>query len=171
VSEERVRSFPPIVPEGARIMILGSMPGAQSLKEHRYYANERNYLWRILYGLYGLEPEPAYEDRLAYAASRGIGLWDMIGTCLREGSLDMNIRDAVPNDLPGLAAQHPSLKALAFNGTKSCEIYRKHFDGHPGLAHLSLLRLPSSSPIPTPAMRNLEDRLEAWRILLPFLKE
>ncbi|WP_049868708.1 DNA-deoxyinosine glycosylase [Paenibacillus sp. D9] len=169
--KDKVRSFPPMIGEGARVLVLGSMPGAKSLQEQRYYANERNYLWRLLYGLRGLEPDEAYGDRLAYAAGQGIGLWDMIDHCHREGSLDMNIRNAVPNDLPGLAASYPSLQALAFNGSKSYEIYRKHFAGHPGLAHLDLLRLPSSSPIPTPAMRTLEDRLEKWRMLLPYLKE
>ena len=170
MSDEIVRSFPPIVPEGAVVMILGSMPGVRSLQEQRYYANERNFLWRIVYGLYGLEPAVSYEDRLAYAARRGIGMWDMIGSCRREGSLDMNIRDAVPNDLPGLVEKHPTLQALAFNGTKSYSIYRKYFEGHPELARLALLRLPSSSPVPTPAMRNLEDRIQAWRVLHPYLR-
>ncbi|SDS71387.1 G/U mismatch-specific uracil-DNA glycosylase [Paenibacillaceae bacterium GAS479] len=170
LDEDKVYSFPPLVQPGATVLILGSMPGVKSLQEQRYYANDRNYMWRILYALSGRVPDEAYEDRLAYAASIGVGMWDMISSCVRPGSLDMNIRDAVPNDLVGLVQAHPSLRALIFNGTKSFATYQKHFKNHPALANLELLRMPSTSPIPTPAMRTLEDRLAEWVRLKPYLR-
>jgi hypothetical protein len=38
----RVHSFPPIVSERSKLIILGSMPGELSLKAGQYYAHPRN---------------------------------------------------------------------------------------------------------------------------------
>ena len=129
----RVHSFPPMIREGAKVLVLGSMPGAASLAANQYYGNPRNHMWRVLYGLFGLEPDEAYEDRLAFAASHGIAMWDVIASCEREGSLDANIRDEVPNDLPGLLADYPGVRGLVFNGAKSHDTFMKYFKDHPGL--------------------------------------
>ncbi|SEO84562.1 DNA-deoxyinosine glycosylase [Paenibacillus sp. OV219] len=166
----RVHSFPPIMNDGATVLILGSMPGEASIAMNEYYGNPRNHMWRVLYGLFGREPDEGYEDRLAFAASHGIAMWDVIASCEREGSLDANIRAEVPNDLPGLAKMHPSLRCLAFNGTKSHDTFKKYFRDDPIFDGMARLKLPSTSPIPTKHMRNTADRIEAWRVILPFLK-
>jgi TDG/mug DNA glycosylase family protein len=38
----QVRSLPPIASENSKILILGSMPGEESLRVGQYYANARN---------------------------------------------------------------------------------------------------------------------------------
>jgi TDG/mug DNA glycosylase family protein len=163
-----VSSFPPIVDSNSRILILGSMPGVASLQAYQYYGNARNYLWRIVYGLFGegQEPDGTYENRIAFARENGIALWDVIASCEREGSLDSNIKMAIPNDIPGLLAKYPNIEVLACNGTKSYSELKKHFGAHPEVMKREWLRLPSTSPIPTRDYRGLEDRLEAWRTLL-----
>ncbi|WP_274648502.1 DNA-deoxyinosine glycosylase [Paenibacillus humicola] len=166
-----VQSFPPIIDDNSRVLVLGSMPGTASLTKHQYYGNPRNHLWPVIYGLFGREPEDDYDARLAFALGRGIALWDVIATCSREGSLDANIRDEVPNDIPGLLRQYPGIRCLAFNGTKSHDTFRKYFGTDPACAAPARLKLPSTSPIPTPRMRTTADRLEAWRVLLPFLND
>jgi len=162
---EHVQSFPPIIDAGSRILILGSMPGAASLKAHRYYWNPRNYMWRILYAVFGdgREPDEAYDDRIAFARESGVALWDVIESCERKGSLDSEIKQAVPNDIPGLLEAHPGVKALVCNGSKSYAELTKHFGDHPEVRRRALVKMPSTSPIPTRDYRGLEDRLEAWR--------
>jgi hypoxanthine-DNA glycosylase len=163
-----VHSFPPIIDEGCTMLVLGSMPGAASLKAHRYYWNPRNYMWRILYALFGDggEPDESYDSRIAFALRSGVALWDTIASCERKGSLDSEIREAIPNDIPGLLAAYPNVRAIVCNGTKSFSELNKHFGEHPEVRKRELLRLPSTSPIPTRDYRGLEDRLEAWKRLL-----
>lgn len=163
----RVHSFPPIVDSRSRLLILGSMPGAASLRANRYYWNPRNYLWRILYALFGegREPEKEYEDRIAFALKHGIALWDVIASCERKGSLDSEIKQPVPNDIPDLLVRYPGIRALVCNGTKSFAELAKHFGDDPEIKGRALLKLPSTSPIPTRHYRGLEDRLTAWRTI------
>ncbi|WP_239617540.1 DNA-deoxyinosine glycosylase [Cohnella mopanensis] len=163
-----VSSFPPVIDTGSRILILGSMPGVASLRSQQYYGNARNYLWPIVYALFGegRRPDTGYEERLRFAMDHGVALWDVIASCEREGSLDSDIKGAVPNDLPGLLAQYPNVEALVCNGTKSYSELKKHYGSHPEIMGRKLLRLPSTSPIPTKDYRGFDDRLAAWRVLL-----
>lgn len=163
----RVHSFPPVADERSRMLVLGSMPGVASLKAQQYYGNERNYLWRILYALFEeREPDAAYEARLAFAARHGIALWDVIEACDRPGSLDSDIKDAVPNDIPGLLRTYPNIRTLVCNGAKSHAELLKHYGDDPEVASRDVLKLPSTSPIPTPKYRGLAERLEAWRAIV-----
>jgi hypoxanthine-DNA glycosylase len=162
-----VISFPPVVDADSRILVLGSMPGVASLRAYQYYGNPRNYMWRLLYALFGAgrEPDPAYENRLAFALGNGIALWDAIASCEREGSLDSDIKEAIPNDIPGLLRQYPQIKLIVCNGTKSFSELNKHFGKHPEIAGRKVLRMPSTSPIPTRDYRGFEDRLATWRAI------
>jgi TDG/mug DNA glycosylase family protein len=121
-------------------------------------------MWRILYALFGDGglPEEDYDSRISFALSQGIALWDVIASCERKGSLDSEIKQAVPNDLPGLLVRYPGIGTLVCNGSKSFSELTKHFGEHSEIRKRTLLRLPSTSPIPTRDYRGLEDRLEAW---------
>jgi hypoxanthine-DNA glycosylase len=167
-----VFSFAPVIDADSRILVLGSMPGVASLKAHQYYGNPRNYLWRLLYALFGdgREPDPEYENRLDFALGNGIALWDTIANCEREGSLDSDIKQAVPNDIPGLLRRYPNVRTLVCNGTKSFAELNKHFGPHPEVKQRRVLRMPSTSPIPTKQYRGFEDRLEAWRSIIGLNK-
>ncbi|WP_256760337.1 DNA-deoxyinosine glycosylase [Cohnella sp. WQ 127256] len=157
-----------MVDSNSRILILGSMPGVASLQAHQYYGNARNYLWSIIYALFGegREPESEYENRLAFALSHGIALWDAIATCERKGSLDSDIKQAVPNDIPGLLQRYPGVAIIACNGTKSYKELNKHYGSHPEIMKRKVVCMPSTSPIPTKNYRGLEDRLATWKLLL-----
>lgn len=160
-----VQSFPPVINSNSRLLILGSMPGVASLQAYQYYGNPRNYLWRILYALFGerSEPDPQYENRLSFALGHGIALWDVIATCERKGSLDCNIKRVIPNDIPELLRSYPNVETLVCNGTKSFTELNNHFGSSPEVKQRAVLRMPSTSPIPTKHYRGLEDRLEAWQ--------
>ncbi|MCK2125050.1 DNA-deoxyinosine glycosylase, partial [Pseudomonas sp. PNPG3] len=75
------------------ILVLGSFPGAASLAAGQYYAHPRNQFWRLISAVVGedLATLP-YAERLPRLLAHGVGLWDVLGECEREGSLDSNIR-------------------------------------------------------------------------------
>ena len=156
--------FPPVTRPDTRLLLLGSLPGAISLAEQRYYANPRNQFWRLAGTVIGRDLVPlAYEARLEALLEAGIGLWDTVAAATRKGSLDQAIRLHQASDLPGLAATLPELRAVGFNGGKSASIGRPQLAGRRGLA---LVDLPSSSPAFT---LPFEAKLERWIELRRFL--
>jgi double-stranded uracil-DNA glycosylase len=157
-------SFPPVVGPATRVLVLGSLPGEESLARRQYYANPRNHFWRLVAAVIGADLVPlSYEARLEALLATGIGLWDTVGTAKRRGSLDAAIRLHGANDLAALASTLPELRAIAFNGAKSASIGRPQLAARPDLA---LIPLPSSSPAYT---LPFERKLEAWMRLSPYL--
>ena len=43
----------PWVGENPKVLILGSLPGDESLKQQAYYCNKGNFFWRIMHNLFG----------------------------------------------------------------------------------------------------------------------
>src|SRR3954470_813735 len=85
--------LPPIARADARLFVLGSLPGDASLAARRYYAHPTNQFWRLLGSAIreGLQPL-SHEHRLERLAERRVGLWDVIASAARRGSLDQAIR-------------------------------------------------------------------------------
>lgn len=162
----RIRSFPPIADEHARILILGSMPGKESLRTGQYYAHPRNAFWPILGELTGASPALPYETRARILKSAGIALWDVLASCMRPGSLDADIDpDSIhPNDFAAFFETHPHITRVYFNGAAAEQYFRKH--ALPQLAQLplQLQRLPSTSP--ANASLRYEQKLQAWQAIL-----
>ena len=71
---EAVRSFAPLMVHQVTILILGSMPGAESLRQARYYAHLRNAFWPINAAIFGFDPLADYEVRLAALREHGVAL-------------------------------------------------------------------------------------------------
>ena len=82
-----LRSFPPVVGAGARLLVLGSMPGAASLAARQYYAHPRNAFWPILAAWCGVAVDAPYTARVDALARAGIALWDVAQSAIRPGSL------------------------------------------------------------------------------------
>ncbi|HEY1997501.1 DNA-deoxyinosine glycosylase [Paraburkholderia sp.] len=155
-----LRGFPPVVASDTHTLILGSFPGEASLAATQYYAHPRNQFWRLL-GAVLAEPldELAYEDRLLRVLAHGIGVWDVLAACEREGSLDVAIRNATPNDFAALRAHAPQLLKVCFNGKTA-----GRFAPVISAAGYATLVLPSSSP--ANAMLSFDQKLRLWRDIL-----
>ncbi|HEX4449823.1 MAG TPA: DNA-deoxyinosine glycosylase [Kofleriaceae bacterium] len=152
-----VTSFSPISSSDARVLVLGTMPGVESLRTGHYYANPRNTFWEIVGGIFGFDAALDYELRCAALRNAKIALWDVLADCERDGSLDSAIKNATPNDFPSFFAQHSSITRVYFNGAKA----RKFFDRHVNVDRdLVLATLPSTSPANTS-----RDKLRDWRVI------
>ena len=156
--------LPPIARADARLFILGSLPGDASLASERYYAHPTNQFWRLLGTAIGEDLHAApYDQRLERLAERGIGLWDVIASATRRGSLDHAIRLAEHNRVDRLIEDYPDLRAVAFNGLTAAASGRKLFAHAP--ADIALIDLPSSSAAST---RPFTDKAQAWSRLAQF---
>jgi TDG/mug DNA glycosylase family protein len=138
----RKSSFAPVADTGARLLILGSLPGEISLQKAQYYAHPQNQFWRLMGEVLGRPLPEAYEARLAALQDAGVALWDVVASAERVGSLDAQIKAHEPNPLADFVATLPQLRAVAFNGGKSQAIGRPALAGVP----VELIALPSSSP-------------------------
>src|SRR4051812_39232824 len=136
--------LPPIARADARLFVLGSLPGDASLAAQRYYAHPTNQFWRLLGSALGEELQPlSYDQRLKRLADRRVGLWDVIASAARRGSLDQAIREAEHNGIQRLLHDFPELRAIAFNGSTAAAAGRKLI-GEPPF-EVRLIDLPSSS--------------------------
>ena len=164
----RVRSFPPIENARARVLVLGSMPGGASLAAGQYYAHPQNRFWPILLDLLDAEPGLSYAARTRLLKANGIALWDVLESCVREGSLDSAIQEAsiVVNDFATFFRAHPRIEHIFFNGAKAEAAYRRHVvvclpdSGRPR----RYARLPSTSP--AHAALSFEKKRDAWRVVV-----
>jgi hypoxanthine-DNA glycosylase len=157
--------LPPIARADARLFLLGSLPGDASLAARRYYAHPTNQFWRLLGTALDeeLQAQP-YEQRLARLAEWKIGLWDVIASATRAGSLDQAIRMAGHNQIQRLLHDYSDLRAIAFNGATAARIGRRLVGDPP--PHLRLVDLPSSSAANT---RSFGEKAADWRRLREFL--
>lgn len=157
----QVSSFAPIVPDHAKLLILGSMPGTASLTATRYYAHPRNDFWPIIERHFGQSGPLDYASRIELLMHNGIALWDVLAHCEREGSLDQAIVSETehPNDIPALLAANPGIRHILFNGGGAWQSFRRHF-GKQVPNELTLHRLPSTSP--AHASRTREEKFALW---------
>jgi TDG/mug DNA glycosylase family protein len=149
----RIHGFAPIENPSARILILGSMPGEASLRAGQYYAHRQNLFWRILWEIFGDDRDESrrdapYADKLRMLKANGIALWDVLASCVREGSLDSDIAagSLQPNDVAAFFATHKKIERVLFNGAKAEACFRNHVAPSLQAHAIRYMRLPSTSP-------------------------
>lgn len=158
------RSFPPITDARARVLVLGTLPGEESLRRGEYYAHPRNLFWPIIFALFDATPAMDYAERLAFVAAREIALWDVCELGERDASADSTIRRERPNAIDRLIDTHPLIRAVAFNGSGARRLYDRHFARR---AHLAYIALPSTSP--AHARLDFAAKLARWTALREVL--
>jgi hypoxanthine-DNA glycosylase len=159
-----IHGFPAIARPSARLLILGSMPSAASLAAGEYYAHPRNQFWRITGDICGFDPGAPFARRKAGLMAAGIALWDVVGSCVRPGSLDAAIDDdtIVANDFATFLASHRRIERICFNGRKAESAWRRHVESQlPPARKLDYRLLPSTSP--AHAGMSYLRKLKTWR--------
>lgn len=155
-----LKSFAPEINKNTKIMVIGTMPGKESLRQHQYYAYERNAFWKIISELFNNgETFADYKQKINCLLENGIGLWDSLQYCERETSLDSDIKNEQPNDFETLLKENPRVVFLVFNGQKAFKFFKQF--------HQELLNniryeiLPSTSP--ANASIPFQIKLEKWK--------
>jgi len=157
----RIHSFPPIAAEGCKVLILGSMPSVTSLERHQYYGYKQNDFWPMMFAFFEQPYTDAYSVKQELLIKHGIALWDVLSSCEREGSLDSNIMNEIPNDINGLLVQYPTIEYIIFNGGKAYQSFKKYFPEL--LVQKQWIKMPSTSPAYT---LKREEKRKKWRKIL-----
>lgn len=158
----------PFIPEGARLLMLGSFPPAR----HRwsmdfFYPNFQNDMWRI-FGLVFFGDKDHFVDNEARTFRRediiellnreGIALYDTATKVIRTQNTasDKDLEVVTPTDLDSLLKQMPMLEGVVTTGQKATGLFTEHFKiAQPKVGEsvtfelkgkeLRLWRMPSSS--------------------------
>lgn len=157
---ETVSSFKAFAQTDATRLILGSMPGVESLRRQEYYAYKHNCFWKIMGELFNFDCKISYQERINHLLENRIALWDTVQCCIRPGSLDSDIKHAKPNDFEKLFKDCPRINKVFFNGQTAHKLFIRH-KKQMSLPKLELIPLPSTSP--ANASMSYESKLEAWK--------
>lgn len=150
--EAQIKSFDAIVNTECKMLILGTMPGNDSLNAQEYYAHEDNLFWDIIFRICDKNwkmdelVEEDYETKKALLLKNKIAVWDVLKHCDRKGSLDKAIRNLAHNDFKYFFTKHSNIKHVFFNGKKAKE-YFDEFNSIPEIFEgRDFIPLPSTSP-------------------------
>lgn len=155
----------PIVSKNSQVLVLGTMPGEQSLLLQQYYANRGNHFWRILFQIFDHEFSADYDVRKELIIKNNLALWDVLYSCEREGSLDSKIKNEIPNNFSEFLENHPQISTIVFSSKAAAAYFKKYVS--PPL-QLKYLTLPS--PSGANAQLSLAEKTELWLELLSYLK-
>lgn len=161
-----IEGLDPIINYNAKLLILGSMPGTESLRKNEYYANSRNQFWKVIYSIFDTEFETSYIARISFLKDRQIALWDVIKSCEREGSSDSKISNIHTNDLAALLTNYPKVRNLCFNGQKAFNVFKKEVELNTSF-EVTMRVLPSTSP--ANARMSFEAKIREWAIIKTLL--
>ncbi len=162
--------FEPFLPEGARMLFLGSFPP----QPHRwcmpfYYPNWLNDFWRIM-GLihfgdknhFCLIGEKRFDEAAirAFCNAEGLAFYDTACEVrrLKDNASDAFLEVVTPTDIPALLSRIPSCHKLITTGEKATGVVAERFGcpvpaigSYIEVAHLQFWRMPSTSrayPLP-----------------------
>lgn len=149
-----VKGFDPIYDKDnkdSEVLILGTAPGAESLKKGEYYADPGNRFWEMIEAVYGSNGPPlksaTYQTKIDYLLKNKIALWDILACCDREGSADEKICKSGPNigfnDIEGLVKK-TKIKKIICAGWTAYDLFQEYLKDHP-LPGVTVEYAPSTS--------------------------
>jgi len=158
--------FPPIADPHIHTLILGSLPSVASLAKQQYYGHPRNAFWPIMGRLLDAGPELDYDQRVKILLASGTGVWDVLASSIRPGSLDANIdlTSAQLNNFEKFWDTHKHVVRVLFNGRKAAQLFRTYVNLRKSRREsIELLDMPSTSP--AHAVMTFDKKLAAWSIV------
>lgn len=156
------QGLPPVINKTTEYLILGTMPGEESLLNQEYYNNSRNQFWNIISSVFNNDSRFLdYNDKLNILAKNKIGLWDVLDTCEREGSLDSNIKSQTINNFDKLFNDFPNIKRVIFNGQESYAYFKSQNLDQSGKEFIYLTSTSSAN-----THKTFEQKLQVWKTAL-----
>ena len=162
----------PLVCSKPIVLVLGSLPGDESIRRQEYYGNPRNMFWKVLSGVFNDLIPDTYQEKKAFLAKHKVALWDVFASAEREGSLDSSIRKITCNDIPEFLRQYPSIKGVVLNGGKAAKSFTNMQKSlGKSIINVRVYSFTSTSPLSISAGWPLERIIEQWKQILTVYEE
>jgi len=153
-------ALPLLIDQTSKILILGTIPGDQSIAKQQYYGNNGNHFWKIVFTIFGENYNSNYEEKKQLLKTHGIALWNVLASCIREGSSDSKIKNEVVNDFEKLLCDYPNIRHIFFESKTAAKFYLKYMQPNNKIIYYTL---PSTSGLN--AWMTLEQKIESWKEL------
>jgi len=153
-------ALPLLIDQTSKILILGTIPGDQSIAKQQYYGNNGNHFWKIVFTIFGENYNSNYEEKKQLLKTHGIALWNVLASCIREGSSDSKIKNETVNDFENLHIQYPNIRHIFFESKTAAKFYQKYVKPNNNVKYHIL---PSTSGLN--ARMTFEQKIESWKEL------
>lgn len=150
----------PLVDNSSKILILGTMPGDQSIAKQQFYGNKGNHFWKIMFTIFNEEYIDSYEDRKIFLKKHRIALWNVLASCVREGSSDSKITNETVNDFVNFHTQYPNIQNVFFESKSAAKFFYQYSIPQSGISYQIL---PSTSGLY--AGISFDQKVEMWKIV------
>lgn len=136
-------SFPPVINDDSRVLILGSFPSVKSRQVGFYYGNPQNRFWGMLAEYFGEIIPSDVEGRKSFVLNKHIALWDVIDKSSIQGSSDLDItaKTSIYVDVKALIEKF-DIKLILLNGKKAFSVFNQIYPD----CKVNFLCMPSTSP-------------------------
>ena len=132
-----INCLKPIIEKNTKILILGTSPSNESVKEQKYYANPQNQFWDIIYRILEsdwdcfklVDKSVTHPERYNLLFENRIGLWDVLESCERNGSSDSKIKNPIVNDFAKFTKEYNEIEYVLFNGGKGAKYFYEKYNG------------------------------------------
>lgn len=145
----------PFLPEGARVLMLGSFPPKRERWSMEFfYPNRQNDMWRIV-GLLFFGDKSHFEivqerrfDReriVDFCTRKGIALYDTAAAVkrLKDNASDKFLEIVTPTDVAALLARIPHCEAVVTTGQRATDVIVEQFGcSSPAIGSYTTLHLP-----------------------------
>lgn len=160
-----LQGLAPIVGAAPTLLILGSMPSVASLQKQQYYGHPRNAFWPMLARLNNFCLSEDYALNVLQAKQHRIAVWDVIGECVRPGSLDSAIVKGSEriNTIPAFLEAHSGIRRIGLNGGLAAKLFERHCLAQISAERYEIYNLPSTSP--ANAAINFAEKCRRWQPL------
>ena len=104
-----VEGFPPLMCHEPRVLILGTIPGKNSISANEYYYDNSNRMWKMLAKLATQKMPTNYTEKKLLLEHLHVVLWDYYQFVERTNGTDKGILEGIPNDIVGFVRKNPTI--------------------------------------------------------------
>ena len=147
-----VEGFPPLMCHEPRVLILGTIPGKNSISANEYYYDNGNRMWKMLAKLATQELPTNYTEKKVLLEHLHVVLWDYYQFGERTN----------PNDIVGFVRKNPTITKIAINGYGKYNMFGEKLQNQFGQS-IKVFRLPETSGLN--ASWTLEKLCQDWSVV------